>query len=283
MVLSALKAMNATRELITGETVSADDLSAMMSSFFGDRLPPVAALADDGSSTRLVNLGGRERLVTFNDTTRLGRRPRALEAALSEGLPVVALIRHGRTAANLAGRWQGSMDDVLDEIGEKQAAALFGWYGRLESVWTSPARRAAATAAALHSTPSHHPDLVELNFGKWEGLTTEEIRATGGLFDQIFVDGSDHPRGETGETWALLERRMRKALEEIEPARGKITGVVTHGAAIRAVITSLTGGGWRGASNLLTPANTSVTHLVLGDTPTVVDYGLAPHLDDSLQ
>jgi broad specificity phosphatase PhoE len=76
---------------------------------------------------------------------------------------------------------------------------------------------------------------------------------------------------------------MRKALEEIEPARGKITGVVTHGAAIRAVITSLTGGGWWGASNLLTPANTSVTHLVLGDTPTVVDYGLAPHLDDSLQ
>jgi broad specificity phosphatase PhoE len=198
-------------------------------------------------------------------------------------LPVVALIRHGRTAANLAGRWQGSMDDVLDEIGEKQAAALFGWYGPLESVWTSPARRAAATAAALHSTPSHHPDLVELNFGKWEGLTTEEIRATGGLFDQIFVDGSDHPRGETGETWALLERRMRKALEEIEPARGKITGVVTHGAAIRAVITSLTGGGWWGASNLLTPANTSVTHLVMGDTPTVVDYGLAPHLDDSLQ
>jgi broad specificity phosphatase PhoE len=255
----------------------------MMSSFFGDRLPPVAALADDGSSTRLVNLGGRERLVTFNDTTRLGRRPRALEAALTEGLPVVALIRHGRTAANLAGRWQGSMDDVLDEIGEKQAAALFGWYGPLESVWTSPARRAAATAAALHSTPSHHPDLVELNFGKWEGLTTEEIRATGGLFDQIFVDGSDHPRGETGETWALLERRMRKALEEIEPARGKITGVVTHGAAIRAVITSLTGGGWWGASNLLTPANTSVTHLVMGDTPTVVDYGLAPHLDDSLQ
>ena len=275
--------MGSGRELITGKTVSADALSAMMSAFFGDRIPPVTALADEGSSTRLIKLGGRERLVTFNDTTRLGRRPRALEAALAGGLPVVALIRHGRTAANLAGRWQGSMDDVLDEIGEKQAAALLGWYGGLESVWTSPARRAAATAAALHSQPSHHPDLVELNFGKWEGLTTEEIRATGGLFDQIFVDGSDHPRGETGETWALLERRMRKALVEIEPAGGKITGVVTHGAAIRAVITSLTGSGWRGAANILTPANTSVTHLVMGDTPTVIDYGLAPHLDDSLQ
>ena len=250
--------MDSDRELITGETVSADDLAAMMPEFFGDRLPPVTARPDEGSVTRLVNWGGRERLVSFNDTTRLGRRPRALDAALEQGLPVVALIRHGRTAANLAGRWQGSMDDVLDEIGEKQAAAL-------------------------HSTPSHHPDLVELNFGKWEGLTTEEIRATGGLFDQIFVDGSDHPRGETGETWALLERRMRKALKEIEPAAGKITGVVTHGAAIRAVITSLADGGWQGAVNLLTPANTSVTHLVMGDNPTVVDYGLAPHLDDSLR
>ena len=271
------------RELITGETTSADELAAMMSNIFGERQPPIAAAADEGSVTRLVDLGGRERLVTFNDTTRLDRRPRALAAALAEGQPVIALIRHGRTAANVAGRWQGSMDDVLDEIGEKQAAALFGWYGGLESVWTSPARRAAATAAALHSAPSHHPDLVELNFGKWEGLTTEEIRATGGLFDQIFVDGSDHPRGETGETWALLERRMRKALEEIDPAGGKITGVVTHGAAIRAVITSLTDGGWQGAANLLTPANTSVTHLAMGATPTVVDYGVAPHLDDSLQ
>lgn len=267
-------------ELVAGDTTSAVALAAQVAGFFGDRQPPVAVAVDEGSVTRLVEFGGRTRLVTFNDTTRLGRRPQALISALEQGLPVIALIRHGRTAANHAGRWQGRMDDVLDEIGEKQAAALFDWYGRLESVWSSPLQRAAATAAALHLAPSYHPDLVELNFGQWEGLTTEEIRATGELFDQVFVDGSDHPRGGTGETWALLERRMRKALKEIDPAGGKITGVVTHGAAIRAVITSLTDGGWRAAADVFTPANTSVTHLVMSDPPVVADYGVAPHLEN---
>ena len=261
------------------QLISFEALAKMVAPLFGFRTPPVAVASEEGALTRVIRWDGRDRLVTFNDTSHLNRRPATIAAALAEGLPVVALIRHGRTAANLAGRWQGSMDDPLDEVGERQASALFEWYGSVESVWTSPLRRAAATASALHAGPNLHADLVELNFGNWEGMTTEEIRATGPLFDQIFVDGSDHPRGETGETWALLERRMTKALDEIQPEPGKITGIVTHGAAIRAVISSLTGSGWAGANGLFTPPNTSVTHLVMSDPPVVADYALAPHLD----
>ncbi|MGH8924961.1 MAG: histidine phosphatase family protein [Acidimicrobiia bacterium] len=260
-------------------SVEADALASIVEPFFGQRSPPVAAKADEGSITRLFRFAGRTRLFSFNDTTGLERRPDAVTDALERRVPVVALIRHGQTAANVAGRWQGSMDDALDEEGERQANALFEWYGPLDSVWSSPLRRAAATATALHAGPSYHNDLVELRFGNWEGMTTDEIRAIGPLFDQIFIDGSDHPRGETGETWDLLERRMWKALEEINPSPGKITGIVTHGAAIRAVITSLTANGWAAATGLFTPPNTSVTHLVMSDPPVVADYGLAPHLE----
>lgn len=260
------------------QPISSESLAELVAPLFGLRSPPVAAPSEDGAVTRFVHWGGRDRLLTYNDISHLGRRPAAVVDALADDLPVVALIRHGRTAANLAGRWQGSMDDPLDEEGERQAHALFEWYGTVDSVWSSPLRRAAATASALGAGPNFHDDLVELRFGNWEGMTTEEIRATGPLFDQIFVDGSDHPRGDTGETWGLLEHRMRKALEEIHPAPGKVTGIVTHGAAIRAVLTSLAGRGWTGANGLFTPPNTSVTHLVMSDPPVVADYALAPHL-----
>ena len=260
------------------QPISSESLAELVAPLFGLRSPPVAVPSEGGAVTRLVRWGGRDRLLTYNDTSHLGRRPAAVMDALANDLPVVALIRHGRTAANLAGRWQGSMDDPLDEEGERQAHALFEWYGTVDSVWSSPLRRAAATAAALDAGPNFHDDLVELRFGNWEGMTTEEIRAMGPLFDQIFVDGTDHPRGDTGETWRLLEHRMRKALEEIDPAPGKVTGIVTHGAAIRAVLTSLAGGGWAGASGLFTPPNTSVTHVVMSEPPVVADYALAPHL-----
>jgi broad specificity phosphatase PhoE len=264
---------------VVGDNISAPALAEKVASIFGDRMPPVAAAPEEGTVTRFMRWGGRDRLVSYNDTTRLGRRPAAVTSALENEWPVVALIRHGRTAANVAGRWQGSMDDALDDVGLQQAANLSQWYGALESVWSSPLRRAAATAAALHAGPRFHAGLVELRFGDWEGLTTDEIRATGPLFDQIFIDGTDHPRGQTGETWRVLESRMQKALGEIDPSPGKITGVVTHGAAIRAVITSLTDGGWAAAGGLLTPPNTSVTHLVMSDPPVVADYALAPHLE----
>jgi probable phosphoglycerate mutase len=262
--------------------ISRDALSALTNHFFGERRPNLAAPPDHGSVTRIVRVFGDNRLASYNDTSTLDRRPGSIHQALTEGLPVIALIRHGQTAANVAGRWQGSMDEALDEIGVLQAAGLFEWYGSLETVWSSPLQRASATAAAIHAGPSFHEDLVELNFGNWEGLTTDEIRALhNSVFDEIFVDGSDHPRGETGETWAALEQRMWRAIEEIDPVGGVVTGIVTHGAAIRAVITSLTGAGWAEAGRVLTPRNTAVTHLILGPTPFVADYGIAPHLDEA--
>jgi broad specificity phosphatase PhoE len=260
------------------QLISPESLAELVAPLFGMRSPPVAVPSEGGAITRFVRWGGRDRLLTYNDTSHLGRRPAAVIDALANDLPVVALIRHGRTAANVAGRWQGSMDDPLDDEGERQAVALFEWYGIVDSVWSSPLQRAASTAAALSAGPNFHNDLVELHFGNWEGMTTEEIRATGPLFDQIFEGGTDDPRGETGETWRLLEQRMRKALEEIDPAPGRVTAIVTHGAAIRAVLTSLAGSGWSGATGLFTPPNTSVTHLVMSDPPVVADYALAPHL-----
>lgn len=254
-------------------------LAEIVAGFFGSRQPPLAGPPDTGSVTRFGRFLDTTRLLSYNDTSAIGERPRLVTDALAAGHAVIALIRHGQTAGNVAGRWQGSTDEELNETGERQARELAAWYGAIESVWTSPLVRAARTASALHPLPQLHPALVEFNFGSWEGMTTDEIRALHGEdFDRIFVDGSDHPRGGTGETWSQAEERMRRAIEELDPKGGEVTGVVSHGAAIRALLTSYTVERWVGAFRVAIQPNTSVTHLILGPDPVVADYGVAPHL-----
>src|SRR6185503_18180827 len=102
-------------------------------------------------------------------------------------------------------------------------------------------------------------------FGEWEGLTLEEVRSGhSALLDRIFVDGEDLRRGVTGESWAELTTRFRAAIDSINPESGKLTAVVTHGAAIRSYLADLAGTGWAAAGNCETPANSSVSHLILG-------------------
>jgi broad specificity phosphatase PhoE len=241
----------------------------------------VGSLTANTGITRLVERLGLQRIASFNDTGHLGPRPLAVQKAHAAGSAVVALIRHGQTAANVDGRWQGRSDGGLDEVGLRQARSLAAWYGAFDRVVTSPLGRAEQTALALHPSPETVEGLAELGFGRWEGLTVDEIRRDwSALFDRIFLDRSDLPRGETGETWAQLAERVGRALLTIDPRQGEITAVVTHGAAMRAYLAALSGGGWSHAATLDTPANASVTHVIVTHRgPVVVDYSSAAHLE----
>ena len=241
----------------------------------------LGGLTDNTGITRLVHRFGRNRLVSFNDTGHLGARPTALSEALARKRACIVLVRHGQTRANVERRWQGQSDWGLDEVGRRQVKALADWYGRPDRVVSSPLGRALETARALGPDPEVIAGLAELGFGRWEGLTVEEVRSNdSALFDRIFIDGQDLPRGVTGESWAQLTSRFRAAIDSINPQRGLLTAVVTHGAAIRSYLADLAGSGWSAAGSWETPANSSVTHLVLGERgPLVVDYSSAIHLE----
>jgi broad specificity phosphatase PhoE len=238
-------------------------------------------LTENTGITRLKRWHGRVRLTSFNDTGHLGPRPGAVSDALGQGHAGLTLIRHGQTRANVERRWQGQSDWGLDEVGRSQANALANWYGRPDRVVSSPLGRAIETARTLSPDPEILEGLVELGFGTWEGLTMEEVRATDSvLYGQIFKERRDLPRGSTGESWAQMAHRIRGAIESIDPAGGQLTAVVTHGAAIRAYLANLAGRGWSAAGDWDTPANTSVTHLVLEDRgPRIVDFSSAIHLE----
>lgn len=240
------------------------------------------AFASNTGITRIVEQFGRPRLASFNDTGHLGPRPGTVDHHLSAGHKVVTLIRHGRTQANLEGRWQGRGDWGLDDLGHRQAAALGAWYGRHATVYSSPLKRAASTAAhvALNGvTPVD--DFMEIHMGEWEGMTTVEIaKKWAKEMEEIYRDGIDLPRGTTGETWAQLTHRFSSAVERLEHPEEGLTVAVAHGGAIRSYVSSLTKTTDTHSESLFTPANTSVSHVAMTESgPVILDYSVSAHLE----
>jgi broad specificity phosphatase PhoE len=118
------------------------------------------------------------------------------------------LIRHGETEWSLSGRHTGLTDLPLLPEGEAQARSLrprLATYG-LAAVLTSPLRRALDTCelAGLGEGAVVDPDLVEWDYGAYEGLTTPEIREERPGW-HLFADGA--PGGETAlEVGARVDR-----------------------------------------------------------------------------
>jgi broad specificity phosphatase PhoE len=242
----------------------------------------VHAYVANTSITRLVWTWGRPRLAVFNDLAHLGSQHPEVSSHLERGEPVFALIRHGRTRANIERRWQGQGDWGLDDEGHRQAEALRNWYGTASTVYSSPLGRAQTTASYLATNGVVPVDgLKELAMGRWEGLTSDDIfEGWPGSMETIYRDGVDLKRGETGESWGELTGRFRATLHGLVPAQGEPTVVVAHGGAIRAYVSSLTRTADSHAESLFTPQNTSVTHVAMtSEGPLLLDYAVSAHLE----
>ena len=127
---------------------------------------------------------------------------------MSEALPVIHLARHGETAWSLSGQHTGRTDLPLTERGERNARALGQRLRGLEfaKVYTSPLQRAARTCelAGFGTSAEIDPDLVEWDYGQYEGRRTAEIHAERPDW-QLFRDGC--PGGESpGQIGARTDR-----------------------------------------------------------------------------
>jgi probable phosphoglycerate mutase len=111
---------------------------------------------------------------------------------------MVYLARHGETAWTVSGQHTGLTDIPLTERGEANARRLGERLRGLTfaRVFTSPLQRARRTCelAGFGAAAGVDPDLVEWNYGAYEGLTTAAIRQQRPDWD-IFRDGS--PGGES--------------------------------------------------------------------------------------
>jgi probable phosphoglycerate mutase len=128
---------------------------------------------------------------------------------MSKELPVVYLARHGETAWSLSGQHTGTTDLPLTEAGERNARRLSERLKGLTfaKVFTSPLQRAVRTCelAGFGAVAEVDPDLVEWNYGEYEGRRTAEIRAERPGW-QLFRDGC--PGGESPQQAAARADRV---------------------------------------------------------------------------
>jgi len=136
------------------------------------------------------------------------------------GLPIIYLARHGETAWSLTGQHTGLTDLPLTERGERNAQRLGKRLTGLvfAKVFTSPLQRAARTCELAGFGPMAEVDsnLVEWNYGEYEGLTTPQIEGKRPGW-QLFRDGC--PRGESPEQ---VGQRADRVLSRLRGIQGKI-------------------------------------------------------------
>jgi broad specificity phosphatase PhoE len=145
-------------------------------------------------------------------------------------LPVIYIARHGETAWTITGQHTGLTDLPLTGQGEHNAQALAARLNGLEftKVFTSPLQRARKTCALAGFGPVAEVDndLVEWNYGAYEGLRTAEIRAKRPDW-QLFRDGCPG-----GESPAQVCSRAENVIRRIRSVNGTVL-VFSSGHFIR--------------------------------------------------
>ena len=158
----------------------------------------------------------------------------------------VYLARHGQTAYNLEGRFQGQLPVPLDERGRAQAAELAERAAErgFAVLWSSTLLRARETAeivaARIGLEPKPDARLVETDAGDWTDRPFGEVQAEAPELFAKFIAGDPTFAFPGGESFAQQEVRVGAALDDVE--RGALPAlVVCHGMVIRAALSGRTG------------------------------------------
>ena len=151
---------------------------------------------------------------------------------MTEPAQRITVVRHGETQWSASGQHTGRTDIELTERG-RESATRTGEFLRTEHfdrVWTSPLRRAYDTCA-LAGYADHaevHDDLVEWDYGDYEGLKREEILTMAPAW-QVWTDGA--PGGESVEQ---VQRRVSGVVDQLLQLPGR-TLIFAHGHLLRAL------------------------------------------------
>jgi broad specificity phosphatase PhoE/ribonuclease HI len=162
----------------------------------------------------------------------------------ARGTPTrLLLLRHGQTALSVERRYSGRGNPELTELGRRQAAAAARYLaerGGVAAVISSPLQRAydtaAAAAKALGLDVTVDDDLIETDFGDWEGLTFAEAAGRDPeLHSRWLRDTSTTPPG--GESFDDVLERTLRARDRIVAAHGDSTVlVVSHVTPIKMLL-----------------------------------------------
>ena len=142
----------------------------------------------------------------------------------------VVLVRHGETEWSRDGRHTGRTDIPLTTEGQRKATALAeplrAWQFAL--ILSSPLRRALETCrlAGYGATAQVRPELMEWDYGRYEGLTSRQIAEQNPGWS-LWRDG-----GPDGETPADVGRRVDRVIAQLRQVAGDVL-IFAHGHVLR--------------------------------------------------
>jgi broad specificity phosphatase PhoE len=179
--------------------------------------------------------------------------------------PQVYLARHGQTAYNFEGRFQGQQAIPLDDIGRSQARELAERavpYG-FAALWCSPLLRARETAEIVGERLGlelrDDARLMETDAGDWTDLSFADVQAREPERFQQFISVDPAFAFPGGESFAEQDVRVAAAIADVEV--GALPAlVVCHGMVIRAALATQAG---RPVENIKRVANAALVPLDL--------------------
>ncbi|MDM4720159.1 bifunctional RNase H/acid phosphatase [Micromonospora sp. WMMA1363] len=162
------------------------------------------------------------------------------------------LVRHGETEYTEQRRYSGRGDVPLSARGRAQvkatAARVAALAPTVAAVVSSPLTRCARTAEAIAAALGGRPvrldeDLIECDFGAWEGRTFAEVRERwAGEMDAWLASTRVAP--PDGESFAEVAARSRRAVDALRQAyRGETVVVVSHVSPIKLILRDALGAG----------------------------------------
>jgi alpha-ribazole phosphatase len=156
------------------------------------------------------------------------------------------LLRHGEVESRYQKVFGGRIDMDLSPQGQAQAKALANYLkGKpFDAIYCSPMKRAQQTLAPLLSfyeiSATTIPDLCEVHFGDWTGLSWQEVhdKFQVSAFQWLeMMEKAAVPNGECSRTFrARIEPHLKNILET---HAGKKIAIVCHGGVIRMILSIL--------------------------------------------
>jgi broad specificity phosphatase PhoE/ribonuclease HI len=206
--------------------------------------------AENSHADRLAN----EAMDAAAELEKAGAAPAEVENSEAPASPVgwtgargaptrFLLLRHGQTELSTQRRYSGRGNPALTDVGQAQAEAAAQYLakrGGIAAVITSPLQRAYDTAAkaakALGLDVTVDDDLIETDFGAWEGLTfTEAAEQDPKLHRSWLRDTSiTPPNGESFDSVADRVQRVRARI--IAEHAGETVIVVSHVTPIKTLL-----------------------------------------------
>jgi broad specificity phosphatase PhoE len=157
----------------------------------------------------------------------------------------ILMVRHGETDGESSIRFHGSTDVDLSAEGREQVERAGRQVRRqpIDLVVASPLRRSwrAAWIVGGGRPVRIESDFREVDFGRWEGLTMEEIQARDPILCEDWLSGADgfaYPEGESREE---LRARVGRGVERVLAADAHSALLVLHKGVIRVIVETLTG------------------------------------------